>query len=130
MSVTSELLSTLCALDAERKELKRRLDHLNDERAAIEEQILTLWEHEGTTRQTVDGVTIYLSSRTWWKPQDSRHRVVAALEALGLHDIVTFNTQTLSSYCNELVREGGTIPPVLAETVQASETFQIKTRGQ
>jgi hypothetical protein len=129
MSATS-MLTDLVTIDKKRKQLKEELKQLDDARKIVEETILTTWEEEGVTSTKVDGSTVYLSSRRWWTAKNgNRQAVVEALEGLGMDDMVTFNTQTLSSYCNELEKMEEPIPRELLAVVDTSEQFSVKTRG-
>lgn len=125
-----ELLDELVAIDQARKDLKQELDTLNEERARLEGLILTHFESEGVTQIKRDDATIYLHTRKWWKPiNGNRQAVVKVLESLELDDMVTFNTTTLSSYCNELQRDNHEIPPELRAVIEEDEQFKVKVGG-
>jgi hypothetical protein len=126
---TIDLLSELVNIDRTRKELKSDLDTLNQERAVIEARILDIWEKEGTTQQKVDGSTIYLHGQKWAKPLDgNRAAVVKALEFLGMHDFVNFNTQSLSGYFRECEKNDTPVPDELASVIEFSEDWKVKVR--
>lgn len=109
-------------LDAESRKLAAEID-------ALEAELLEEWTEAGRSSETIDGYTAYLSSRDWATPRDGdRNRVVRALEALGMDDMVTYNTQTLSAWYKERAEAGEEVPPTLDECVELTTKWSINVR--
>lgn len=121
----------IVAIDRIRKQLENSLNSLNETRSKVQEQLLTIWEADGTTKTTVDGRTVYIECQRWAKPKNgNRQAVVKVLELLGMEEFVNFNTQSLSSYVRNAPKEGYDIPPELDAVIEVSDVYKIKSRGK
>lgn len=117
------------ALTREKRELDAASRRLGEQLAEMERQMLEAWVEDGRSSESVDGYTAYLTSRTWARPKgDDRQGVVRALEALGMTEMVTYNTQTLSAWFAEQAKAGEEVPPTLAEAVSLTTDWSINVR--
>lgn len=113
----------------EKRELDAASRKLGEALAEMERQMLDAWVEDGRQSETVDGYTAYLSSRQWARPRDGdRSRVVSVLGALGMGDMVTYNTQSLSAWFKERESSGEEVPGTLAEVVDLSTEHSINVR--
>lgn len=109
-------------LDAESRKIGEVID-------ALESALLEQWIEAGRQSERIDGYTVYVGKRTWATPKDGdRHAVVEALEALGMADMVTYNTQTLSAWFKERAEAGQEVPQTLAEVVDLTDKFSLNVR--
>lgn len=112
---------------------KRELDaasrKLGEELDRMEAELLDQWIEAGRQSERLDGVTVYIAARTWATPKDGdRQAVVKALEALGMRDMVTYNTQTLSAWFKEQAEAEQEVPPTLAEVVSLETKHSLNVR--
>lgn len=122
-------LATYISLVQQKRDLDAQSKALATEIDAIEAELLEQWTEAGRSSETVNGYTVYLAHRDWATPKDGdRGRVVAALEALGMRDMVTYNTQTLSSWWKERQEQGEEVPPTLAEVVDLTTRWSLNVR--
>lgn len=109
-------------LDAESRRVGEQLDQ-------IEAALLEQWIEEGRQSERINGVTVYISKRTWATAREGdRQAVVRALEALDMRDMVTFNTQTLSAWFKERAEAGQEVPATLAEVVNLEDRHSLNVR--
>ncbi len=109
-------------LDAEARKIGEVIDQ-------IEAALLEQWIEAGRQSERLDGYTVYLSPKTWATPKDdNRHAVVEALETLGMADMVTYNTITLSAWFRERKELGEEVPPKLAEVVDLVTKHSLNVR--
>lgn len=117
------------SLTVQKRELDAASRKLAEQIEAIETELLDRWVEEGKSSETVDGYTVYLNVRQWARPKGGdRQAVVRALEALGMADMVTYNTQTLSGWYRERAEAGEEVPPTLAEVVDLSNEYGLNVR--
>lgn len=122
-------LATYIDLVQQKRDLDARSRELGAEIEAIEAELLDDWTEAGRSSETVNGYTVYLSHRDWATPKDGdRGRVVAALEALGMRDMVTYNTITLSSWWKEQTEQGEEVPATLAEVIDLTTKWSLNVR--
>lgn len=109
-------------LDAESRRVGEQLDQ-------IEAALLEQWIEEGRQSERINGVTVYISKRTWATAREGdRQAVVRTLEALDMRDMVTFNTQTLSAWFKEQAEAGQEVPATLAEVVNLEDRHSLNVR--
>lgn len=109
-------------LDAESRKVGEVIDQ-------IERELLDAWIDAGRQSERIDGVTVYIAKRTWATAREgNRQAVVAALESLGMADMVTFNTQTLSAWFKERAEAGEEVPQTLAEVVSLEDRYSLNVR--
>lgn len=129
---TTETIGTtrdLVRLTRRKRELTAEAKRVGDEIDKIEAALIEQWQDEGKSSETVDGHTVYISGRQWASPKDGdRLRVVRALEALGMDDMVTYNTATLSGWFKEQQDAGEEVPSDLAEVVDLTTNWSINVR--
>ena len=122
-------LATYIDLVQRKRDLDAQSRALGEQIDAIEEELLDDWTEAGRSSETVNGYTVYLAHRDWATPRDGdRGRVVAALEALGMRDMVTYNTNSLSSWWKERGEQGEEVPPILAEAVDLTTKWSLNVR--
>ena len=113
-------------LSMERKRLKRLLDEVNSQIAALEKPLLAAMTAAGLTKTTINGVTLYQQREPWVRPLDGipRPRVCEGLKLAGLGYMVSenFNTNQLTAYLKQLEQRaltlgsgGGEELPVLTD---------------
>ena len=112
---------------------KRQLDaesrRIGEDLETLEAALLDRWIEEGRQSERIDGVTVYISKRTWATPREgNRQAVVDALEALGMRDMVTYNTQTLSAWFKEQAEVGQEVPETLTEVVSLEDRHSLNVR--
>ena len=112
---------------------KRELDaasrKLGEELDRMEAVLLDQWIEVGRQSERLDGVTVYIAARTWATPKDGdRAAVVKALEDLGMRDMVTYNTQTLSAWFKERATAEQEVPATLAEVVSLETKHSLNVR--
>lgn len=95
----------------------------------LEAALLEAWIEEGRQSERLDGYTVYISKRTWATAREGdRQAVVRALEALGMRDMVTYNTQTLSAWFKEQAEAEQEVPETLAEVVSLETKHSLNVR--
>jgi hypothetical protein len=122
----------LKARDGEVKDLKSRY-------AQLQEQMLEIWEMNGTRYRDVDGRRVYTHTNRFplykEKPPEkgggkyAAADAVAALKTIGRGAQVTpetVNWQTMRSILLELRKDEQPVPPELAEIVELGEALEIR----
>ena len=97
----------------------------------LEEQILTNLAREGVGSLKVAGMTLFVKSQRWARAKDGdKERAIAALREIGLEDFVAegFNTNTISAWLREQVRDENEIPEAFTEAFTTTETFTLGSR--
>jgi hypothetical protein len=110
------------------RELKAKLDEVQKSKAEIEPQIMDHWANHGIESQRVNGVTIYPHRQVWASHGGDPQRAVAAMRAVGLDDLVTVNSQTLSAWVREKQANGEAIPPEVEGAIIVTERVSLRTR--
>jgi hypothetical protein len=106
---------------------------IEEEAAPIKEQIADEYEEDGRQRETVDGMTVYLSYATYAGAKDGdMARLVGALKHHGLSDMVVekVDLNTLSSFVRERLKECAdqNIPDSQAFPAPVQDALYISTR--
>ena len=97
------------ALALEKKELKTKISHVQNEMSELEESILTHFEQASIDKLTILGVTLYVHRQLWASAKDGdKQRAVKALQMAGMDEFVTFNTQSVSALFREAFRAENT----------------------
>jgi hypothetical protein len=118
------------------RDRQRELGAAHDEVKAaadlLEQELLDEFAQQGVDNIRVDGHTVYLHRQTWASPSTGHDStdVVAALKAAGLDHMVAerYNSNTLSAYVRELVREDAELPASLQAVVQTTDKFSLRVR--
>ena len=124
-------LQRFVKIEHERRELEGKLAVLKQEKDLLETELLEIFEGSGVQSTKVDGLTVYIHRQLWALAKDGeKGKVCDALEGAGLQDFIqrTYNTQTLSAYVRELQRNGETLPPDVAGTLNIEEKYSLRTR--
>ena len=117
-----ELDIKLRDLDAQTKQVKSEMSKLHD-------AVLTHMQETDTQRVTSSGITVHINRRVFASAVD--------IEALQSHELTaplvksTCNSQTLSSWVNELEKDDQMMPVIpdeLKDAIKISETFKLGTR--
>jgi hypothetical protein len=140
-----ELLEKYLELDAEVKASDAKTTKLKEERDELKKLVFSLFEKMGVRSLKSGSKSIYLLRQIWAGPKDTPHEVVLALEAIGLDNIVNFNSTSLASYVREIAREHGMVnddgniiadeeailavlPPQLKNVLKISEKIDVRVR--
>lgn len=118
------LRNALAVQEAEAKATK-------DQMAILEEQILSNLAREGVGSVKVLGTTLFIRTQRWARAKEGdKERAIAALREVGLGDFVAegFNTQTVSAWLREQVRDEIDIPEAFTDAFDTTETFKLGTR--
>lgn len=96
----------------------------------VERELLDEWGENGTTRQTVEGVTLYLRTERFFQraPGVSTREICEQLAAQGFGDLVypTYNSSALK----KLFTEMGGPPPELSHLVSIVEVPTVGYRRE
>lgn len=119
-------------LSAQKRRLEGELVGVKAELRALGEGLLQSMIEEGVPRLSVESSDgeglVYMHEQTWAKPKDGdRHRLVRVLEALGMGDLVTYNSQSLSSYVREALASES-LPEPLREVLELDVRVQPRVR--
>jgi len=118
-------------LSARKRELKAELSQVTDQMAGLEGEILELFERGGVDRLTINGTTLYVHRQLWAHAKDGdKPRAVAALQAAGMDEFVTFNTQSVSALFREADRDKDAmiIPAEVRNAFETTENVGLRTR--
>ena len=126
--MSTDALREYIDLERERAQLEARIKEINARREQITESVIARWTEDGTTQQRVDGVTLYVRRSAYARVTD-RDRVKEVLEAEGLGQMLTANTNTLSAWIREREAEGLPLPESFEGVVDIFERFAIGARG-
>src|SRR5688500_9612725 len=103
-AIPNDRVRRFVALEKERRELEARLKMIEEEAAPLKDQIADEYEEDGRQRETVDGMTVYLSYATYASAKDGdMKRLVDALKRHGMGDLVQekVDLNTLSGVVRE-----------------------------
>jgi hypothetical protein len=137
MSTTADLAVQLVQLGDQITELNAKKKILDAEYETIEKLLLEQYDQEKVTSVTVSvgdrDRIVYASKRFWARKKDdvTSEQVYDALIADGIDQLATrgFNTNSLSAYLKDkLSEEGASLPPNLAQVIDAKEYPSISTR--
>lgn len=138
MSTTADLAVQLVQLGDKITELNAQKKKLDAEYDIIERLLLEQYEQEKVTSVTVSvgdrDRVVYVSKRFWARKKNedvTNEQVYDALIADGMEELAqrTFNTNSLSAYLKTaLAEEGASLPPNLAQVIDAKEYPSISTR--
>lgn len=138
--MNTERLRTWVALSERKARLKVELDNVQARLKEMEPELINAFADEGIQNVNLDGHTVYLQAQIWASPVDGDYeRACDALVAAGLGEFVgrRFNTNTLSSWVREHVRdEGGNYPDDLEQhlpvaflgSIKAEKVWSVRTR--
>ena len=124
-------LKRLLKLDAEKKELEKKLEKVKETRKEVEGRLLTQFEKAGMRSANVDGKTVYIHKQLWASPKDGRTAVCDALRELGMGDeyvVENFNTNSLSAYVRELDAQEEELPEKLSAVIDVVAKFALRVR--
>lgn len=137
MSTTADLAVKLVQLGDQITELNAKKKILDSEYETVEKLLLEQYDQEKVTSVTVSvgdrDRIVYASKRFWARKKDdvTSEQVYDALIADGIDQLATrgFNTNSLSAYLKDkLSEEGASLPPNLAQVIDAKEYPSISTR--
>lgn len=128
MTDNTALVSRYVSLADTERELKRQLEEIQKEKAALEPQILDYWIEHDIEGQKVNGVTLYPHRQVWASHGGDPQRAVAAMRAAGMDDLITVNSQTLSAWVRERRANDEPLPPEVAEAILVTERVSLRTR--
>lgn len=127
-----ELNKEYADLSKEKRKVEAELDRIKNRMAEIEPLLLDMWAESGLDRMTVDGVTMFIHTQLWAGVADgfTREQAVGGLKAAGLGDFVTenYNSNSLSAYFREQVKQSDIEAIELPEGIKVTEKFSIRTR--
>ena len=124
-------------LTLRKRQIESEKSDINKRLAALQPKILADFEREGVPRQPIAGIgTVSLKRAGWVRyvredgeeiTEEHKRRVLQALKDAGLGEYVKegFNSQSLSAYFRDLVREGGDPPPELDGLLEFDEYFEL-----
>lgn len=145
-------LQRFVELELQRRRLEEDLKANREEAGPLERELLQEFAADGVQNLRINGVLVYVQRELWAgivrdDPERDRAtpeelaRAVEALKDAGLDDYVkeTFNTQSVSAYVREQVRNAGldtaepaamyaALPSAFAGTISVSEKFSLRTR--
>lgn len=138
MSAASETAVKLVQLGDEIDELSAKKKKLDAEYDILERLLIEQYDAEDVTSMTVSVAgrdrLVYSSKRFWARKKSedvTNEQVYEALIADGLPELAqrTYNTNTLTSFLKKtLAEEGASLPPNLAQVLEAKEYPSISTR--
>lgn len=121
MTIDEQVAQFVRLSELERK-LKAALEEAKTKRMALEVAILDHWSNNSITGQRVAGVTVYPQRSVYASaPRD-------AVEAAGLHDLVSVSSASFSAWYREWERSGEPIPQELADCIKVTERTSLRTR--
>jgi hypothetical protein len=129
-----DLARKFAQLDAERRDLETRIKEVNEQKTAIEAQLILAFEnHEiaGPITLRDVGLSVYVhTSRFASADPDHPEELRAALLHNGLGHFVkaTISSQTLSAWVREVHDAGDEIPVEIAPYIKESTVHRIRTR--
>ena len=119
-------------LAVEKGSLKDRLTAIEAEMGILEPTVLEWFASNGVDRVKVDGQTLHLKMELWAGRANgvTNEQAIEALRAAGLDEMAAprINTQTLSAYCRELIRNGEPLPASFGGIIVVHETAKVGTR--
>lgn len=129
-------------LEVKERELEASLKAVQQEKAALEPELLDCMAEEGLDRLTLSGITFFPKRRVFAGPREgfSRQDVASALVRSGLSDYVKedYNANSLSSYVRGLAAEEdpdmapadieARMPAPLRAVCSVGEVWQIGAR--
>lgn len=127
----TQALQEYVRLEDKRRELEAELAAVKEAQAPLHDRVLEWFVQAGIQRTTMHGMTCWVQRLVWAGAKDGNTpRLVEALQDVGLEDLVkeAVNTQTLSAYVREQERNGADMPAVLADAMQVTEQFKVRTR--
>lgn len=124
--MTDDLRAWL-ALDDQRRALEDQVKAITTQCEQMRERILERWADEGVDSVRVDGRTVAVRRSVYARVLD-RARLVPALRAAGLEDLLTANTTTLSAWIREREDHGEPLPTAFDEVIGTFERFSLVTR--
>lgn len=127
----NEQLTKFVAIVEEREQVEERLAELKKEQARLEQVLLQHFERDGISSVKCNGRTVYLHRSLVVRAKDNdRDRVLVALRSAGLTDYVeeSWNTSSVQAYVRECERNNQDLPAQLAEALEQTELFFVRTR--
>ena len=124
-------LETFLRLQARKDELEDLLDDTKRLIREVEQQILKEFETSGVSNVRINGELVYLHRQLWARARDGdKHALCAALRANGLGLFVeeSCNTNSVSAYVREQDAQGIELPAGLAEVIEVTEVFSVRSR--
>jgi len=139
---TAKVAKRLAEIDDELQELKDQKKALSEERDKLEKQLKEDFSELGINNINIAGRTVYMHSQYWAFYKGDKQNAVEALKNNGLDQYVseTYNTQSLSAYFREKIREyedehdeplmnpEDIMSPELRDELGISEKVQIRSR--
>jgi len=121
-------LKEFIKLSKEKKDLKCRLNRIDEELEKLEESLLEDFQNIGLSKITLDNSTVYIKKRLFVSPKDgNREAVLEALRESELTEFIqeNFNTNTLTAYVREQFESGFKLSQSLEESLKVSEKFTL-----
>ncbi len=120
-------------LSTKQKELEESLERCKHDKAAVEKELLTEFEHDGVGSVKVNGTTVFLYRKLVARAKDNdRPRLIAALLQCGLRDYVnteaTFNTMKVEAYVRSQLDSEEPLPEPMKQALQIDELYFVRTR--
>lgn len=131
MSLDIEKLKQFVRLSEQKSELEGALEVVKKNLAELEPEILEGFEELGAQNMNIDGRTVYIHSQIWAGSVDGNTQaLVDSLKANGHGDLVKeqYNSNTLSAWVRELLKNGEEIPAPIQPHINITEKFSVRTR--
>ena len=126
-------------LDKKKKDLKSKLEDIQQQIRDLEITLLAEFEAEGMSKASVGGHTLWLDHKIWASAGGDMPGAVAALKAAGEDDLVkeSINRNTLSAWVRERAPSAlsspeeiqAALPAGLSEAIKVTETNNIRVRS-
>ena len=128
----TQRLETFLRLQARKDELEGLLDDTKRTIQEVEQAILKEFETSGISHVKINGKVIYLHRQLWARAKDGdKQGLCYALRAHGLGVFVeeSCNTNFISAYVREQDASGVELPIALAEALEVTEVFSVRSRN-
>ena len=130
-----DLVKRWVALKEEEAAAKRKHSELVTEREAVEHLVIEDLVDDGVSSVAVDGQTVYINNPVRAKKASedvTREQIVEALEACGHGDIAprSFNWNTLTALCRELMEDGAPLPAALTAVLEVQTVQTLGKRNK
>jgi methionine synthase II (cobalamin-independent) len=128
MQAIKDLLA--CRADLEKAKVeKARLETLERQ---LKDKVLEYFAENGLDKVTIDGQTLYTTTKVWARLDGDVETVAPALQFYGLGYLIkpTVNTNSLSSWYREQLDTGQEIPQGLQAILKVSDSPDISVRGK
>jgi hypothetical protein len=113
-------------LSLRKRDLQAQLREIEADLQALMEPVKDEMAAAGLKNMSLEnGVTVYLRREIWAKAKDGNRRaVVDALQSVGLDDMVSFNTQSLTAYVRRADEANDELPSALREVIELTEEYK------